>query len=232
MIFLLQNLFGKEAVLLVKKGVLLSFATAILVYMVGTVYLPKAHATDLAEGTYAVGYEMLQAENDSVSIANDYFEKPATLTIDKDGQYIQFTVNHSEWVKVIQAKDGESFTDVQIVSEDLEQDTRVVAFKVDGDIAEPLLMQMHVVIEEMEPKYDHKYTVRLALDVDTLEATDAPAVVVKATEPSSEEVADKAVDKQDEPIGNALIYSLLAALLVGAIILIVVVNKARTAKKS
>ena len=82
---------------------------------------------------------MLQAENDSVSIANDYFEKPATLTIDKDGQYLQFTVNHAKWVQFIKSASGESFADVNVVSEDLENDKRVIAFKVDGDITEPLL---------------------------------------------------------------------------------------------
>ena len=40
---------------------------------------------------------------------------------------------------------------MDVVSEDLENDKRVIAFKVDGDSTEPLLMQMHVVIEEMEP---------------------------------------------------------------------------------
>ncbi len=75
---------------------------------------------------------------------------------------------------------------MHVVSEDPENDKRVIAFKVDGDITEPLHMQMHVVIEEMEPAYDHKYSVRLNLDVESMEVTDAPAVVVNTPVAESE----------------------------------------------
>ncbi|MEK4406388.1 NEAT domain-containing protein [Sporosarcina sp. FSL K6-6792] len=190
-------------------------------------YTPKAHAAELSDGTYVVDYEMLQAENDSVSIANDYFEKPATLTIDKDGQYLQFTVNHAKWIKFIKSANGESFADVNMVSEDLENDKRVIAFKVDGDISDPLLLQMHVVIEEMEPSYDHKYSVRLNLDVETMELTDAPAVVVNT--PVAESKSVDTIEKKDEPTSStALIYVLLAII---AIIAIIFVRKFSSAKK-
>jgi len=190
-------------------------------------HIPFAHAAEHSEGTYVVDYEMLQAENDSVSIANDYFEKPATLTIDKDGQYLQFTVNHAKWVKFIKSATGDSFADVDVVSEDLENDKRVIAFKVNEDITEPLHMQMHVVIEEMEPAYDHKYSVRLNLDVETMELTDAPAVVVKA--PVAESKSVDTSEKTDEPTSSkALIYVLLAII---TIIAIVFVRKFSSAKK-
>jgi len=171
---------------------------------------------------------MLQAENDSVSIANDYFEKPATLTIDKGGQYLQFTVNHAKWIKFIKSANGESFADVNMVSENLENDTRVIAFKVDGDITEPLLLQMHVVIKEMEPSYDHKYSVRLNLDLATMEVTDAPAVVVNT--PVVESKSAGTNEKQDEPTSNkALIYVLLAVI---AIIAIIFVRKISSSKQN
>lgn len=37
----------------------------------------------LADGTYTLKYNILKAENDSVSMANDYFEKPAKLYVKK-----------------------------------------------------------------------------------------------------------------------------------------------------
>jgi len=195
--------------------------------MVGSHTL-EAMATNLSDGTYVVDYEMLQAENDSVSIANDYFEKPATLTIDKGGQYLQFTVNHAKWIKFIKSANGESFADVNMVSENLENDTRVIAFKVDGDITEPLLLQMHVVIKEMEPSYDHKYSVRLNLDLDTLEVTDAPAVVVNTSVAKSKSTGIN--EKQDEPTSNkAVIYVLLAVI---AIIAILFVRKISSSKQT
>ena len=194
--------------------------------MVGS-HTPEAMAADLSDGTYVVDFEMLQAENDSVSIANDYFEKPATLTIDKDAQYLQFTVNHAKWIKFIKSANGESFADVNVVNEDLENDKRIIAFKVDGDITEPLLLQMHVVIEEMEPSYDHKYSVRMNLDAETMELTDAPAVVVKP--PVAESKSADRIEKKDEPTSSTvLIYVLLAII---AIIVIVFVRKFTSAKK-
>lgn len=42
--------------------------------------LPKAEAA-LADGTYTLNYTVTKAENDSASMANDYFEKPATVFV-------------------------------------------------------------------------------------------------------------------------------------------------------
>ncbi|WP_186672553.1 NEAT domain-containing protein [Sporosarcina sp. BP05] len=209
------------------KKLVIPFSFILYLSMMVGFHTPRVIAADLSDGTYVVDYEMLQAENDSVSIANDYFEKPAKLTIDKDGQYLQFTLNHAKWVKFIKSVSGESFADVDVVNEDLENDKRVIAFKIDGDVTEPLLMQMHVIIKEMEPSYDHKYSVRLNLDLETMEVTDAPAVVVNTSVAESKSVDTN--EKQDEPTSNnAVIYMLLAVV---AIIAILFVRKTRSLKQ-
>lgn len=191
-------------------------------------HTPEATAAVLSNGTYLIDYEMLQGENDSVSIANDYFEKPAKLTIDEDGQYIQFTVNHAKWIQFIKSANSESFSDVHVVSENLEDDKRVVAFKVNGDSAAPLPMKMHVLIEEMEPTYDHKYSVRLRLDLGSMEETDAPAVVVDTSVVESKSTDTD--EKQVEPTSNkALIYVLFAVI---AIIMIIFVRKISSSKQA
>lgn len=209
---------GSKEISYVNKIIAVPFFTAVLCCLLAVVFLPEAQATELSNGTYVIEYEMLQADNDSVSIANDYFEKPATLTVDDGAQYIQFGVNRSEWVKVLAAADGESFANVHVVSDDPENDQRIIAFKVDGDISQPVFMQMHVVIKDMEPAYDHKYTVRLNFDVDTMQETDAPAVVV----PSSESTTDKGT-------GNNVILYILIAVLAAAIVMIV--RKFNSSKK-
>ncbi|KAA0966897.1 hypothetical protein FQ087_11980 [Sporosarcina sp. ANT_H38] len=213
-----------------KKRFVIPFSFILLLSMMVVSHAPEAMAADLSKGTYVVDYEMLQAENDSVSIANDYFEKPAILTIDKDGQYLQFTVNHAKWVKFIKSTNGESFADVHTVSDDLENDKRVIAFKIDGAITEPLLMQMHVVIEEMKPSYDHKYSVRLNLDLESMEVTDAPAVVVNA--PVAESKSADTNETQGEPTSNkALIYVLLVIISIIAITFAIKINSSRQRKK-
>ncbi|MFJ7936659.1 NEAT domain-containing protein [Sporosarcina sp. NPDC096371] len=208
-----------------KKLLTLSFFVATLFYVIAVAQLPQVSASTLADGTYLVEYEMLQADNDSVSIANDYFEKPAKLTIDDGGHYVQFTVNRSEWVKSLQASNGDSFDDVEVISEDLENNQRVIAFKVDGDISEPVIMQMHVVIEEMEPAYDHKYSVRLDFDTESMQETDAPAVVVQSTDEKS--TANPA-EQEDSTSNKALIYVLIAVIVAA---IVIIVRKMYSSKK-
>ncbi|MDN4608055.1 NEAT domain-containing protein [Sporosarcina highlanderae] len=129
-------------------------------------------AASLTDGIYTVEYELLQADSDSVSIANDYFVKPALLKVKDGDAYMQLTVNHSNWVKELKAQDGDNFVEVNVVGWDDETDLRVVQFKVDGDLVEPFPLKMRVAIEEMEPAYDHAYTVRVAVKLDSAEVTD------------------------------------------------------------
>ncbi|HEX5564335.1 MAG TPA: NEAT domain-containing protein, partial [Sporosarcina sp.] len=90
-------------------------------------------AESLSDGVYAVEYELLQGDSDSVSIANDYFVKPALLKVDGDQRVLQLTMNHSEWVRELQEYNGEDFTDAKIVAEDAEADTRVIELNVVGE---------------------------------------------------------------------------------------------------
>ncbi|MFS0689307.1 NEAT domain-containing protein [Sporosarcina sp. 179-K 8C2 HS] len=129
-------------------------------------------AESLSDGTYAVDYELLQGDSDSVSIANDYFEKPALLKVDGDKQVLQLTLNHSKWVQELQVPSGDGFADAKIVAEDEEADTRVIVLNVDGELAEPFPVKMHVVIDELEIPYDHAYTVRVAVDASSMKETD------------------------------------------------------------
>ncbi|WP_060207575.1 NEAT domain-containing protein [Sporosarcina koreensis] len=129
-------------------------------------------AESLADGVYAVEYELLQGDSDSVSIANDYFEKPALLKMDGDHQILQLTLNHSKWVQELQVPSGDGFADAKVVAEDKEADTRVIELNVDGELAEAFPVKMHVVIDELEIPYDHAYTVRVAMDATSLKETD------------------------------------------------------------
>ncbi|MGN7388906.1 NEAT domain-containing protein [Sporosarcina sp. SAFN-015] len=145
------------------------FGTVLLLWALSAV---PVVAESLSDGVYAVEYELLQGDSDSVSIANDYFEKPALLKVDGDGQVLQLTLNHSKWVQQLQEKSGDSFIDAKVVAEDEEADTRVIELNVDGELDEPFPVKMHVVIDELEIPYDHSYTVRVAVDADSSKETD------------------------------------------------------------
>lgn len=124
---------------------------------------------DIQDGAYSIDYVILHAETESVSIANDYFEKPATLFVENGEKYIQFPLNHSQWTKELQAPLGDDFVHVDVISTNEEEDTRVVEFKLDRDLTEPLEFKMHVLIETMDPVYDNRYTVRFDFDIESLE---------------------------------------------------------------
>lgn len=123
----------------------------------------------LADGIYSIDYVVLHAETDSASIANDYFDKPATLYIENGDKYIEFTLNHSKWIKELQFPRNNKFEHVNIVDENVEKDLRTIQFKLDQDIQSIVEMKMHVLIEEMEPVYDHRYTIRLDFDSDSID---------------------------------------------------------------
>jgi heme-binding NEAT domain protein len=152
------------------------------------------------DGTFLIDYQVLNSDSDSVSISNDYFYKPATLFIEDGEKYIQFTVNHSEWIKELQTPLGETFVDVDIVSEDKEEDTRTVRFKLEEDLSQPVEFKMHILVESMEPVYDHRYTARFDFDADKMEEIES-AVVSSVEEIDNDEVevaADTDNEKQDE----------------------------------
>lgn len=182
------------------------FSTAILtlICMLSIFVMPQGKVfADMADGTYSVNYQILQAESDSVSMANDYFEKPATLIVENGVKYIQYTVNHSDWIKALQAPQGSSFVDVNVVSENKTADTRVVKFKVD-DLSKPLPMKMHVLIESMDPVYDHQYTVRYDFDIDNKKEIQTAAATANDQGSNDKKGAagatsDKSGEKEDNP---------------------------------
>ncbi|MEF2244169.1 NEAT domain-containing protein [Paenibacillus sp. IITD108] len=155
---------------------------AVICLIAAAVLFTKVEAaSDLKDGSYLIDYTVLQADSDSVSIANDYFQKKAALFVKGGKKYIELNVTHSEWVKTLQAADGEAFTDVVIISEDRENDSRLVTFKAGDNLAEPVLMQMHIQIDSLN--YNHKYTVKFQFDSSTIEAADLTQSISSLSKP-------------------------------------------------
>jgi heme uptake protein IsdC len=129
---------------------------------------PEARAAaTLSDGTYTVDYVIAKAENDSVSMANDYFEKPATLSVKNGKVSAQIQMNHSKWITIFKTPDNDSFVDAKVVSSDSDADTRVVQFNVD-DLSKPLIAKIHVTVESVN--YDHDYTIRFIFDTKSIKS--------------------------------------------------------------
>jgi heme uptake protein IsdC len=131
-------------------------------------------AGEIADGTYTADYLILQAENDSVSMANDYWEKPAKVTI-KDGKAtVRVTINHSFWVTEFKVPgSGGGYVDTKLISSNKKADTRLVEFT--ADITKPIVSKIHVTVEDID--YDHDYTIRFVFDQESFK-------LVKGAEPA------------------------------------------------
>lgn len=127
--------------------------------------------SELDDGVYEIDYEIITADTDSVSMANDYFEKPAKLLIRGEKRDIQFTMNHSQWTKELKYPVKEDYKDVEIIKEDKDTDKRTIQFPIESDLTEPLPLKMHVLIETMDPIYDHNYTIRFDFNLENVVTT-------------------------------------------------------------
>ncbi|MGY0009469.1 heme uptake protein IsdC [Bacillus anthracis] len=120
-------------------------------------------SAQLADGTYDINYVIQKAENDSASMANDYFEKPAKLVVKNGEMKVQVPMNHSAWITEFKAPENGNFVDAKVVSKDEAADKRTVEFKID-DLSKPLGVKIHVVVPSAN--YDHHYTIRFAFDAN------------------------------------------------------------------
>ncbi|MCI3923766.1 NEAT domain-containing protein [Paenibacillus sp. TRM 82003] len=142
-------------------------------------FTDKAAASALPEdGIYEAEYVVLQADNDNVSMANDYWEKPARVTI-KDGEAtVRLSINHSKWVTEFKVPGGGGYVDTKIVVSNPRTDVRTVEFA--ADVTRPIVSKIHVTVPDID--YDHDYTIRLAFDLERFKpaagensnATEAP----------------------------------------------------------
>lgn len=137
----------------------MSVVLVLLLWVTNDIYNASAQIKD---GTYTIQYTVMHGSDPSASIANDYWEKPATLYV-KDGNITaEMAVNHSAWITEFKV----GGTDVDIVSEDTPNDTRVNRFQIQG-IQEMTKAEIHVIVPDID--YDHGYTVRFDFDESSLQ---------------------------------------------------------------
>ncbi|MDP7977344.1 heme uptake protein IsdC [Bacillus sp. WLY-B-L8] len=170
-----------------------------LVYMITFLVAPTPQASaELADGTYDISYVIKKAEDDSASMANDYFEKPAKLIVKNGEMNVQVPMNHSTWITEFKAPQNGGYVDAKVVSSDAGADKRTVEFKVD-DLSKPLAAKIHVVVPSAN--YDHHYTIRFAFDANVKAISGGNvAAGTKVDAPKEEKNKEAATDKSK---GNA-----------------------------
>ncbi|QWG29964.1 heme uptake protein IsdC [Bacillus mycoides] len=170
-----------------------------LVCMLAFLVIPSGQASaKLADGTYDINYVIKKAEDDSASMANDYFEKPAKLIVKNGEMRVQVPMNHSAWITEFKAPENGNFVDSKVISKDEAADKRTVEFKVD-DLSKPLGVKIHVVVPSAN--YDHHYTVRFAFDAN-VKVVGGDNNVAAATKNNDETKKDTQVKEEKTKVDN------------------------------
>ncbi|MBJ7983083.1 MULTISPECIES: heme uptake protein IsdC [Bacillus] len=170
-----------------------------LVCMLAFLVIPSGQASaKLADGTYDINYVIKKAEDDSASMANDYFEKPAKLIVKNGEMRVQVPMNHSAWITEFKAPENGNFVDSKVISKDEAADKRTVEFKVD-DLSKPLGVKIHVVVPSAN--YDHHYTVRFAFDAN-VKAVGGDNNAAAATKNNDETKKDTQVKEEKTKVDN------------------------------
>ncbi|MGX2961153.1 heme uptake protein IsdC [Peribacillus sp. JNUCC 23] len=148
------------------KNKMIFFVLLIAVFF-ASIAVPNVEAAGkLADGTYKANYTILKGDNDSASMANDYFLKPATLNVKNGTIQVQIKVKQSDWIKELSINGSPA----KVVSQDSASDTRVIQFSA-TDLSKPVESKMHVLIEDYN--YDNRYTVRFSFDTNSIQGNAA-----------------------------------------------------------
>ncbi|MDY0410499.1 NEAT domain-containing protein [Virgibacillus soli] len=198
----------------------LILAIAVMVFSLIVIPHGTVFAKDIADGTYKINYEMKEAGSNSTSIADGYFSKPATLTVKNGVKHIQLTVTSSKMIKSLSAPSGP----VDVVSDS--GDTRTVKFRVDGNLSQPVNMEMHIVVPDL---YDMTHTARAVFDVSGLPTAGDSSSDVNEKKSDDGAVATGGAE-ENPPTGDDSSIILYASLLLAAVIGMVAVWKLRPAR--
>lgn len=199
-----------------------SLSAVVTVLVLTLVFAPVDQASaQIADGTYQVSYEMKEANNNNTSIADGYFQKPATVTVSGGTATVQFTVTSADMVKGLSV----SGSSMNVVGES--GDTRTYSFQTSvSNLSNPVSMGMHIIVPKgtpgLEAGYDRQHTARAIFNVSGLSSGGG--------ENNNEEAAGSTDKNAENPkTGDDSPIVLYTILLVGAAGAFVFVRKLRPA---
>ncbi|WP_026907396.1 NEAT domain-containing protein [Paucisalibacillus globulus] len=120
---------------------------------------PVKDSNEEKDAKYEINYVVKHATEDKASSADSFFTKPALL-ITKDGvNYLQLTITGWDMIDYLRTADG----DVKVLKVNADG-SALVQFKVNGNLASPINLDMHITVPGM---YSMQHNARLFLDLDT-----------------------------------------------------------------
>lgn len=168
--------FEGEEFMKVSQFSMMKASVIALICSIFFLIIPIADAqAALSDGTYSVNYTVISPDDESVSMANDYFVKPAKVFVENGSMKVQLTIKNSKWITQFQAQNGGN----SVISSNSSANTRVVKFNV-SSLSSPTVAQIKVDIDDMD--YHHNYTIRLKFDESSASLVSAPATETTTTE--------------------------------------------------
>lgn len=162
----------------------------------------NAQAAALKDGTYSVNYTVLKAEGNAVSMANDYWLKPAKVIAKNGNLTVQMTIKNSSWVTEFKVPGNGGYVDTTVLSTNKKANTRLVQFEAQS-LSKPIKSKIHVTVKSAD--YDHDYTIQLKFDESSIKSLSSnsanqSAGAAESQQPSKESTnkADSSTKKQEE----------------------------------
>lgn len=162
----------------------------------------NAQAAALKDGTYSVNYTVLKAEGNAVSMANDYWLKPAKVIAKNGNLTVQMTIKNSSWVTEFKVPGNGDYVDTTVLSTNKKANTRLVQFQAQS-LSKPIKSKIHVTVKSAD--YDHDYTIQLKFDESSMKSLSSTSEnkstgAQESQQPSKESTnkADTSTTKQQE----------------------------------
>lgn len=181
-----------------KKQLFIYLAALLVVFTV----IPVSYASDALEAAtdeaLEVSIEVLKDDSDEISATSRYISDTAQLVAEDGKTYVIATLNSAAWWQSFKTQtvqpgsfSDDNFAEVEVLSEDVEENTRVVKFEV-PDPSQILNAKIHIVVTGVPGlgDYENSYDIRLKFsnNNDNEEAVvDTPDETVSEETPSAVE---------------------------------------------
>ncbi|WP_112181800.1 NEAT domain-containing protein [Paraliobacillus zengyii] len=149
---------------------------------------------EIEDGDYTIDYDVFyQGEETSFG---SYFSTPAILTVEDGKQYVSFTTSRSDVIVSFETEYAGEYTKAEIVSEDLENQTRQLKFEVE-DLTETnvKLVMSYGMTHEIQLVYDQESITEVVETPEQEESVTAKPVVSNGMATIEDDAVDKV--KQD-----------------------------------
>ena len=111
-----------------------------------------AEVTTQEEQSFELSFDVLKAENDDKSTAGDFVKSPAKIVVEDGKTYAYVTLLQSKFWQSLKVQttqpdtfEKDNFVDAEVVSNDEEENTRVVKFEVQ-DVTKVLNAKVHIIV--------------------------------------------------------------------------------------